>query len=108
MRLNTRQVAEKLGITLNTVRTLRDQGSLIDVATRREGASKHYSLFESRQVNEFAKTYVRQLGGRRRNGASGASGVTAGSDGVASRFLAMERLLATMDEKIDALLKLWA
>ena len=57
MKLTTNQVAEKLGITSTTVRALSKSGSLHDVAVRKKGASRHFSHFDSKEVNEFAKTY---------------------------------------------------
>lgn len=99
MRLSTIQVAEKLGISDHTVRVYRDQGKLIDIAARKEGAAKHFSYFDSKQVNEFAKTFIPggKIGPRRR---AVPEAKPAAAGGIMTRLEAIEA-------KVDRLLKLW-
>lgn len=94
MELTTKQVADKLDISVAHVRSLRDQGKLQDVATRKEGATKHFSLFDSKQVAEFAKTFKARAGGRRTPRSKLTNGATpSGPLGV----------LARLEDKLDGL-----
>ncbi len=99
MRLSTTQGAEKLGVTEHTVRQYRDQGKLTDVAIRKDGAKKHYSYFDSKQINEFAKTF----NPRRRvipHSTGNGLPVIKPSAGILSRLEAIEN-------KLDRLLAVW-
>lgn len=57
MLLNTDQAAEILGCHRTTVAELRDAGKLKDYSVQKEGSTKRFSKYDSKEVRELAKTY---------------------------------------------------
>lgn len=102
MKLNTKQVAEKLGIHVSSVNRFHDNKLLTDVATRKEGASKHYSYYESSQVNDYLKENGKGKGLRtkRNNDTEVIKGPQI--------FQRIEKKLELIEEKINNLLKMWS
>lgn len=101
MKLTTTQVADKIGVTQGTVRKLRDSGKLTDVAKRAEGKNRHYSLFDSTQVNDYLKEFGK--GSRKRNGTAPA--ISANGPALLSRI---ESRLSNLEEMVGQLLKVWS
>jgi hypothetical protein len=112
MKLNTAQVAEKLGISKLAVRKLRDEGKLKDIKERGEGKSKHFSLFDSVEVNAFAKTY-RANGGPKRGRPARHAETTSHTHGAQPTGLGLatpasfSSRLERLEKKIDLLVEIW-
>lgn len=102
MKLTTRQVAEKLDISGSAVRTLRDSGKLTDVAKRAEGKTKHLSLFESSQVNDYLKEFGKGAGRRR---SKTVSQVSTSGPAILTRI---DSRLSNVEEMLSSLLKMWS
>lgn len=102
MKLTTTQAAEKIGVSQGSVRKLRDAGKLTDVAKRADGKSRHYSLFESSQINDYIKEYGKGNGVRR--GRTETQTPTNGP-AILSRI---ESRLTNLEEMVGSLLKAWS
>ena len=98
MKLNVNQVAEKLGISGSAVRSLRDRNLLKDIGSHKEGNKKVYSLFDSKEVNEFAKTYKRKRHTTTLNKLNGRDNEMPKLSNLFSRLDAIEKKLNTLIE----------
>jgi hypothetical protein len=58
-KLPTPVVANKLGVSNNTVRNMAEKGLLTDLGVTKEGKTKHEYKFDSKEVKEFLATHVR-------------------------------------------------
>lgn len=94
MKLNSTQVAEKLGISRAAVNTLVKKGVLKDVAET-NGKTRHEFWFDSKQVNELRKTYKPR---------SRSHGQAQPAPMLSGLFTRLDRL----EGKLDQLMKMWA
>lgn len=119
MNLTTKQVSEKLGISMVRVHSLIKTGALTDVKPRTDGARKHFPLVDSKQLSEFAKTNKHLLQGRitkkraqaangHMNGhaevSKGAVAPTAGGPGLLTKI---QDQMTRIEAKLDSLLAMW-
>lgn len=102
MKLTTQQVAEKLGVGGETVRRMRDAGKLTDVAQRKEGKSKHYSLYESADIAAYLKENGR---GKQRQSPVSENGSGPGPVAFLTRI---DTRLSNLESMMTQLLKVWS
>jgi len=108
MKLSVAQVAEKLHCSQGAVRKFRDAGKLTDLRARKEGASKHYSYFDSKEVNEFAKTYSNRKASGKVNGLPGPITEVLRETVTTNSPTGIFSTLTRIEEKIDKLLTVWS
>lgn len=106
MKLNSTQVAEKLGVTKGTLHRFMKRGMLTDLGTRKEGAKRHTLKFDSKQVNELAKTYKNRRRVWTENG-NGTAPVVQAAAPTTTPATGILSLIMEMNEKLDRLLKVW-
>lgn len=102
MKLTSKQVAEKLGVTKTTVATLARTGKLLPVNKPENGKRVEY-LFDSKTVMEFRKVYVPIRRGKANSKANGHAPVSA-----PGLLTLMVKRLAAMDDKLDQLIGMWS
>jgi hypothetical protein len=116
MKLSVKQAADRIRVPKHTIKTLVKRGLLVDHKPRVEGASKHFSLIDSKQLDEVAREY--NLRGARRlhfNG-SGPIKVTSSAKPVVSAAATsplgvisrIEERLTKIEEGIAQLLAVWS
>lgn len=106
MKLSVMQAAERVNISKHTIKTLIKKGILTDLKPRVEGAQKHYSLVDSKQLMEVVKEHG--LNGVRRvkvekQQATMPTPVPSGP-GALQR---LEEQLTRVEAKVDQLLAMW-
>lgn len=105
MKLNTTQVAERLGISRDRVHTLIKNGTLTDIKPKKEGSKKHFPLVDSKQVNEYLKANRGVLKAVKRFRSIAKPVIAAPTGpGVVSR---LEDRLGRIEAKLDALVAMW-
>ena len=110
MRLDLGQTAERLNVSKETVKRLEAAGRLTNLRPVKEGATKRYRLYESKQVNalKLEGSLAPKRGYTKPNGSlpgSGAFTPQGKSDIVPANGILTR--LARLEEKIDQLIALW-
>lgn len=106
MTLTVVQAAERIRVSRSTIKTLLKHGKLTDLKPRDPAKAKHFSLIDSKQLDEVA----RENGLRGRN-ARGAAAATTKQTTPVSPTGALSRIedrLTRIEEQIAALLAVWA
>lgn len=100
MKWNTKQVAEKLGVGLGAVRNMASKNLIHDISIRKPNAKKHFAWFDSKEINEFAKSYKK----RSRSNGSVTQTFTVKENAPQGIMSRLERL----EKKVDKLIAMWS
>ena|SRR3990167_7154451 len=102
MKLNSRQVADKLGVTLTTVRSLRNNKLITDLGMTKKGKAKHVMLFDYKEINEFSKSYKKSSRSNKR--VQDSYNI---NDKPISLISNINSRLLSIESKINTLIKIW-
>ena len=58
MKINTKQAAERLKVTVAAIRKAAAVGLITDLKPKQEGAKRHYPAFEEAQVKALGRSHV--------------------------------------------------
>lgn len=110
MMLTTVQAADILGVSKDKIKTFIEKGLLKDYRERKEGAKKHYSKLNQKEVREFAKSdefKVLKVSRYIKNG-QGDKIIASIKPAPAPVAQGIMTRLDAIESKLDTLLKIWS